>query len=270
MSYPPIRNQATYPGAGDVDDCWVVATVWAATAFDPSVRQPTVPEFRKHAGDPDDGHLDGGSLAEVTRGARGSWADIATVSYDGPWSGFATRVKGGRSASLAVLSSKLPAHLRFGFRFAHQVGVVWDGKTFLLANPLAPSGSQPKPITEAALKAAATALPYGGNVRALLFPPRLPDTSTEEAMQLTSKGPVIGTALVITDDLDGGWRCWRVRDGKAVPIAKGTRAEVRGIVTYNKSDEAPAGYTGYLILRDGEDHVLPSDRVSTFTVKGGN
>lgn len=129
-------------------------------------------------------------------------------------------------------------------------------------NPLAPNSYAGEWMAKGVLRAYFEGL-NGGALFATIGQFALPDTSTEEAMQLTSKGPVIGTAVVITDDMDGGWRCWRVRDGAEVPIAKGTKCEVRGVVTYKKS------YTGYLILRNGEDHILPSKDVSEFTVKGG-
>lgn len=87
----------------------------------------------------------------------------------------------------------------------------------------------------------------------------LPDTATEEAMKLASKGPVIGTAKMIDD-----WPLWRVRDdSRTAKVSKGTVFDVRGVATYHDQ------YTGYLVLKNGEDHILPSDRVSVFTVRGG-
>jgi hypothetical protein len=191
-SWPAVISQKTYPGhdpnprdsSPDWDDCWVVATVWAAVASQPDIHRPTIPEYRKHAGDPDDGIFDGGSLDEVIRGARGSWPDLDVTRWDGAWDAFAALVKAGRPASLAVLSAKLPARLRFGFLGAHQVGIAWTGTTFVVANPLAKDGSAPLPATADELRTAALALPYGGKVRAAVFPApaQLPDTSTEEPM----------------------------------------------------------------------------------------
>lgn len=101
-------------------------------------------------------------------------------------------------------------------------------------------------------------------------PIELPDTGTGEpvGMKNTSKGPVLGSAEVITGDKDGGWRCWRVRDDASIPVKKGSKFVVRGLVVYHRSDKVPEGYVGYLISKDGEDHVLPSDRVSIFTLEG--
>ena len=43
-----VISQRLYPGAGDIDDCWVVATCWAARAAGVA-HLPTVPEFRAAA-----------------------------------------------------------------------------------------------------------------------------------------------------------------------------------------------------------------------------
>ncbi len=173
--WPKVRSQIGFPGAGNVDDCWVVATVWAATAFREDIHQPDVPEFRRHAGDPDDpNHADGGSLDEMVRGARGVWPGVRVERYDGAWTGLRDRVKTGRPASLAVRASHLPSSMRFGFTGAHQIGVGWDADrtTFVVANPLAPEGSKPKAIDAAVLRDAAKAMPFGGRVQATIFPKR--------------------------------------------------------------------------------------------------
>ncbi len=164
MPLPGVFNQVRYPEAEDIDDCWVVATVWAALASRPSARKPTVTEFRAAAGDPDDGNADGGSESEVYRGARGIWPDIPVTAYHGEWAPLAKLIKSGRIASAAVLSSRLP--INYGFLGWHQVGVAWDGG-YVVANPLAPEGSAPTAIGEAALRSAVMPLGYA---RALLFP----------------------------------------------------------------------------------------------------
>lgn len=172
--WPGVLNQVTFPGVGNVDDCWVVATVWAAVAFRKDIRRPDATEFRRHAGDPDDPHAeDAGSQTEIIRGARGSWPGVAIEKYNGPWKGFRDRVKTGRPASLAVKSDRLPASMQFGFEGAHQIGVGWDPDraTFVVANPLARQGSKPLVIDAADLRDAAKAL-HGGNVQAAIFPNR--------------------------------------------------------------------------------------------------
>jgi hypothetical protein len=172
--WPKVINQASFPGAGNVDDCWVVATVWAALAFRADLPRPTVPEFRRHAGNPDDpNHADGGSRDQIVRGARGSWPGVRIKAFFGPWPDFRDQVQSGRPASLGVVSAKLPRPLQFGFAGNHQIGVGWDpdAATFVVANPLARDGSKPLPIDADDLRDAATAL-FGSNVGATIFPTR--------------------------------------------------------------------------------------------------
>lgn len=191
----PVISQIGYPGAGDVDDCWVVATVWAAEASRPGIRHPTVTEYRRHAGDPDDGVTDGGSLDEVVKGARGSWPSLDVTRWQSTaWDAFASLVKAGRPASVALDSAKLPPHLRFGFYGKHQVGVAWDAvrKTFVIANPLDKDGTPPKAISEAALRVAVLALlPQRQEVRAAVFPAVVvpPDTGMEEIVYSIPEAP---------------------------------------------------------------------------------
>lgn len=171
--WPPVISQIGYPGAGDIDDCWCVATIWAALASDPNARKPTVPQFRKAAGDPDDGIRDGGSNDECMKGAQGIWHDEPDATrWEGTWAGFAALVKAGRPASLAIRSSALPAQYRFGFMGAHRVGAAYDKArgTFLLMNPLARSGAALQPIMESDLKRAAQALLPSRQTIGLLFP----------------------------------------------------------------------------------------------------
>jgi len=164
-------NQEHWPGAGDVDDCWCVATIWAAACTDPAARRPSIPEFRRLAGDPDDGERDGGSLGEVIRGARAMWPHLAIRELDDRFEEFLSSLKRGHIASVAVWSSRLPSYLQFGFRFAHQVGAAADGGELVIMNPLARQGSRPLVISETMLRAATTdpRLGYGGNVRAAIF-----------------------------------------------------------------------------------------------------
>ncbi len=168
---PPVISQVGYPGAGDIDDCWVVATIWAAVAADPTVERPTVPEFRAAAHNPDRPGPTGGFLSDVIRGAEGVWPRLRVERYESiEWGPFAARLRAGWSASLAVLSSALPARLQFGFRKAHQVGVVWDHGQFRLMNPLARNGAAPAWISEDELRTAARAV-ADGYILAALFEP---------------------------------------------------------------------------------------------------
>lgn len=254
---PGAFDQRVYPGAGDVDDCWIVATCWAAKASDPKISLPTVTTFRRYAGDPDDGKSDGGSLEEVIAGARGCWPDLPVTAYNGPWSGFIAAVGSGRIASLAVLSGRLPASYRYGFAGWHQVGIAACDSGLVMMNPLQANGSRPRAIAPSAIEYAATAL---GNVRAALFPPRTAQEVTS-AMQLDDPADLTGTAV-----LGVSWRLWRVADDTATPaVPKGTSFRVLGSVRYHKSAKRPEGYVGYLVDYSGELHVLPSENVSTFT-----
>ncbi len=175
MIVPPVISQVSYPGAGDVDDCWVVATVWAALAADPDATRPTVPEFRVAAHVPDRPGPTGGTLDDIIRGASAIWPGLRISRHDSTeWEPFMRFLRAGWSASLAVLSSSLPTTLQFGFRGAHQVGVVWHAGQLRLANPLARNGSAPAWIDETALRTAARALGRGW-IRAALFAPATGD-----------------------------------------------------------------------------------------------
>lgn len=168
---PPVISQVTYPEAGDVDDCFAVATIWAATAADPSARRPGMTEFRAAAGNPDKPGPTGGNLDNIMSAVRGIWPELTVMSYRSrSWLGFVAALTAGKIASLAVLSSELPAPLRFGFGGSHQVGVICQADRLWLANPLARDGAAPLPITEAELRRAAEAV-AGGEIQAALFTP---------------------------------------------------------------------------------------------------
>jgi hypothetical protein len=168
MTIYAVLNQKVYPGAGDVDDCFVVATCWAARIA--GVRDlPTVKEFRAAANKPDLPGPSGGSITDIMRAVNVLWPDLGVTEYERPdWDAFALALRRGKVASLGVLSSLLPSKLRFGFGGAHQIGVLFDGG-YLVANPLAPQGSEPIPISETALRNAARGLAMGW-ILAALFP----------------------------------------------------------------------------------------------------
>ena len=172
MTLPGTFTQRSWPGAGDVDDCWVVATIWSAVAREPSAWRPTVTQFRELAGDPDDGDRDGGSLAEVIRGARAAWPRLPIDRFESAdVDELADRVAHGAVASIAVWCGALPAELQYGFRFAHQGGLAWDGRDLVFMNPLARSGEPPRRILVADLRRAMLdpRLGYSGRARAAIF-----------------------------------------------------------------------------------------------------
>lgn len=167
----PIITQVGYPGAGDIDDCAIVATFWAARAAGYTGSLPTVAEFRAAAGVPDKPGPTGLLNTQVWRGVQGTV--LATLHpimrAMQPWDVFADALKRGEIASVALDSSKLPSSLRYGFLGAHRVGLAWRNR-WLLANPLGPDQSAPLPIAEDTLKAAILAN-GGGFVYAVTFPP---------------------------------------------------------------------------------------------------
>ena len=169
MIYPVI-NQVTYPLVGDVDDCSVIATFWAARDSGYMGSLPTVPEFRRAAGVPDRPGPSGIDNYHVWLGVQGTELRVLGGTFwNVDWAPFARTVRQGSSASLAVLSSKLPANLRFGFQGAHRIGVAFDGSTFVVANPLAHGGSAPLPCPELSLRNAAYAV-SAGYALAVTFP----------------------------------------------------------------------------------------------------
>jgi hypothetical protein len=171
-----VLSQRTFKGAGDIDDCWVVATVWAYKASckgHPGLHLPSITRFRAAAGDPDDGYRDGGTITEIMRGATRLWPTVPVIRFVSTnWTAFAGYVRAGRPVSLAVLSSRLPSHMRFGFYGAHQVGVQFHDGSYYVANPLAAHGSTPQRITATALRYAATPnlTNWNGNIVAAIFP----------------------------------------------------------------------------------------------------
>lgn len=166
----PVLSQRTYPAAGDLDDCWVVATCWAAKMVAPYLRLPDTTAFRAAAGDPDDGFQDGGSLSEIVLACKTLWPQLPLTAYDGEaWAAFLASLRADGVASLAVRSSLLPRDQQYGFTGAHQVGVAWDGTNFRLMNPLDTNGASPKAIGSAQLRMAAFGLFMGTGFRAVVL-----------------------------------------------------------------------------------------------------
>jgi hypothetical protein len=75
-----VFSQRTWTGVGDLDDCWVLSSIQSAHAVAPWLHLPTTPQFRKAAGDPDDGKRDGGSIAEIIRAVTTLWPDFRASS----------------------------------------------------------------------------------------------------------------------------------------------------------------------------------------------
>jgi hypothetical protein len=192
----PVFNQARFPQAGDVDDCWVVATIWAAKSVAPAIAVPDAKRFREAARDPDDGVRDGGNNDEMALAVRTLWPHIPLIDFrSARWDRFMGFVREGHVASIAVLSSSLPASLQFGFPGAHQVGVAWDGSNLRLMNPLAREGSAPAVIAEAAMRKAAFDLFGGRLMKAIVLAPLHEEATVD---------PVRDMPLVVADLAGGG------------------------------------------------------------------
>jgi len=166
-------NQKVYPGVGDIDDCWVVATIWAVRRATHQNRNlPSCPTYRAAAGDPDDGYKDGGTVDEIVQANNRLYPQITDVKYAKQygWTGFVGYLNKGYTASLAVRSSYLPRSLRYGFLGTHQIAVFKRAGKFYIMNPLKPKGSAPTAISESALKTATYKFANGW-VMADLVPP---------------------------------------------------------------------------------------------------
>lgn len=155
--YERALNQKVYPGVGDIDDCWVVATIWAIRR---ETRQtthlPNCKVYRAAAGDPDDGRKDGGTLDEIAQGASRLYPHINFIKYAKPngWAGLVALLDKGYTVSIATKSSYLPRAYRFGFLGTHQIAAFKRDGKFYIMNPLQPQGSAPMRISEASLKSA--------------------------------------------------------------------------------------------------------------------
>lgn len=163
-------SQRTWPGVGDIDDCWVLSAIQCANAVAPWLPLLTSPEFRAFAGDPDDGRDDGGNVADITKGARAAWPKLAPYLKSLSGVPFATVLAGlqqERPLSACVVSAKLPD--RYGFAGLHQITVHHRPGALYVSNPLAPDRSKPTLIRAAQLEAAMLA--YGnGKCYGVLFP----------------------------------------------------------------------------------------------------
>jgi hypothetical protein len=165
-----IYSQKFWPGAGDVDDCWVLAAYMAIHAVAPWLDLPGVKRFRELAGKPDLPGPSPGTVADAHKAIRALYPSLgAKVTTSMTWPAFVDQVKSGHPASLTLKSGALPAGLRYGFAGVHQVAVEFEGDGWLVANPLALPHHRGDPIGQAALRAAVQAH-SGDKVHAILMP----------------------------------------------------------------------------------------------------
>lgn len=132
-------SQRDYPQAGDIDDCWCVADLAAMHTVAPWLYWPGITAYREAASVPDRPHKpDGGQLVDSVTALRKLWPEYAVRRIiGGTWAELTTAWHDGRPTSVSVLSSELPARLRFGFDGFHRVTILRkpDGQLVFM-NPL--------------------------------------------------------------------------------------------------------------------------------------
>jgi hypothetical protein len=165
-----VYAQRYWPGAGDVDDCWVLAAFMALHAVAPWLALPGVGRFRELAGKPDLPGPSGAVVDDAAKAIRALYPRLAIeTSSTFSWPSFTNAVKSGRPASLTLRSGALPAALRYGFDGIHQVTVEWADDEWVLANPLDQPHSRGDAIAQKDLRAAVEGY-RGDKVSAILMP----------------------------------------------------------------------------------------------------
>jgi hypothetical protein len=212
MALLGVISQKTFPGVGNIDDCWVIAPFWAAKEADRSLQLPTVEAFREAADSPDDFEaVNGGGDDEIIKAVNRLWPHFSARRFrNRDFDGLVDEVRAGATASVGVLSEKLAKS--FGHVGGHQIGVAWDGKDLRVANPLAPNGSVPTVISARKLRDAAFALHGGARIAAVVFPRQ------EGEMRLDISGTPIGKAKM------------RSQGGTAFNLARSKRKVAGGMV----------------------------------------
>jgi hypothetical protein len=193
---PLVINQVVYPYAGDVDDCWVVATLWGVRYHFPHIALPNIRDFRYWAGNPDRPGATGGNNGDIQLAINHYWPHAGFVREDrygnAGWSFIEQQCDAGKVFSIALNSGSLPSTYRYGFYGAHRCGIAKRGGSWYIMNPLAPQGSRPRSISEADLKWACMTLHGAENfLIAYLFPP--PSTTTT-AVAPTGDPMIVSTA----------------------------------------------------------------------------
>ena len=153
-----VFSQKAWPGIGDVDDCWVLASLQAVHTVAPWLKLPGVKVFREKAEVPDTpGQLDVGDEHDMKRGLDALYPNLGVELVDGmSFQEFVERVRSGRPAAVVVKAGDLPAALQFGYEGIHAITVAFDDETgnLLIADPLAKPHSKPVPIPQPALRRA--------------------------------------------------------------------------------------------------------------------
>jgi hypothetical protein len=177
MFAPLIRilSQKLWPAAGDVDDCWVLASLMAVIAVSPWSWPVNVTQFRAAAGDPDKPGPTPGGVNDAYRAVRKLYPNLAVTLATG-WTAakILAAIKTNRPAYISVKAGALPSNCQFGFTGNHAVMLMWRAATgtapatLYLYNPLAPAYAGPITISEAAITKAMNA--HTGGPAALIMP----------------------------------------------------------------------------------------------------
>ena len=167
-----VFSQTSWPGIGDVDDCWVLASLQAVHTVAPWLKLPGVRVFREKAGVPDvAGQLDVGDEEDMKRGLDALYPTLGHELVQGmPFQDFVEKLRSGRPAAVIIKAGDLPAALQHVYQGIHAVTVAFDDETgeILMADPLAKAHSKPVPITQPALRKAIEG--FRPNVHAVLMP----------------------------------------------------------------------------------------------------
>lgn len=168
--FSAVLSQKAWPGAGDVDDCWVLACLQAVHAVAPWLDLPGVKVFRNAAGVPDQDGPTGATEVEMARGIRALWPNLPIVEMNGiAWADFGLLAKPHGVAALIFRAGALPARLRYGFTGIHAAAVLHvDAKDWLIADPLADPHAKPQTIGQPELRDAVEG--YKANVHGVLMP----------------------------------------------------------------------------------------------------
>lgn len=171
-----VFSQRDWTRAGDLDDCWVLSSLQAVNCAAPWLYLPAVPGFRKAAGDPDDGHRDGGSINEIVKGVTTLYPEFTgklKAMRGVTMQALGSSLRAGHPVSVALMQAKLPKELQCGSSndVAHQCTLRSTSNGHLqFANPMVPhTGTRWADIELAQVRPAILA--YGnGTVFGVEFP----------------------------------------------------------------------------------------------------
>ncbi len=196
---PGVYNQRSWPGVGDSDECWVIATFWAlvAAGVRTKAQLPTIYAFRAACDNPDQPGATGGTNGNILKAVRGIAPDANPVLYSGPWDGFDDWLDKGAVASLIVRCDHLPTRLQYGFAGLHQIAVVKVGGKLLDADSLDAAGHAPREIARAELGHAAHAAYSDGKMNAVIIPAKAPDPHLAQIAALKTDLAAARLALAV-------------------------------------------------------------------------